>query len=523
MPHTFGIVGIPLRGRGPYDKPAPGSIINPQHPLAQGLSFYCPFNEIGSVNPLDSVARVPIAIQNAARIDPVGLFGGNQYDHLATLAGTAAALAVTDQYSIATKIFVPTSGSNNIKGIYTNGRLQFYRLSDDNIFFLTQSGVHPDYIYEGAQYIVGAGKNIHESIVGTRSGTTTNVYSQGVYKGGATNSTSTPAAAETAQIGGQGWGDTSAWNCWIHYLGIWKRALNPTEIAQLHWSPYQMFWEPGRRAIFVPSGGGGPVTWEEGGTVGVSASVSGAATVDLVGAGSVTGNAGMAGTATVELQGSGSLTVNTGVAGSATVDLAGSGSLTTQTGLAGAATVELQGSGTLTTNTGVSGTATVDLQGSGSVTVSTGLSGAATVDLAGAGTLTVSGTVAGLATVELQGAGTITVNAGLEGEWNAGELIWQEGGTITASSTVAGDATVELVGGGSITVNAGVAGEWDTGVVIHEEGGTITAQTGVAGIALVELQAAGEIDVEAGVAGSWSTPVTTPVSGYLGTYPTFSW
>lgn len=251
-------------------KPSPAARINPQHPLAQGMDA-CYVHEGSGIFRNAVLQTRGTALNNPTNtMTPLGVGatynGTDQASNVGTLAHSLTQLSVVlwtvrtatdegdywcDKYTMASDDRVwairsslasysnEASGATfatNISntGASSNLRVEHcpYNVSDGNLHSLgfTFTGNVVDLFADG-QF-----RTHYEIAIGTVSSLKNSTAAVGI---GAANIDTTPSGHIAATI---------------PLLIVASRVYNPTEIGQLHASPYQFFWEPGRRAIFVPMG-----------------------------------------------------------------------------------------------------------------------------------------------------------------------------------------------------------------------------------------------------------------------------
>ena len=138
----------------------------------------------------------------------------------------------------------------------------------------------------------------------------------------------------------------------------------------------------------VGAGQTSATTYNEGGTLALTHTLTGAATVQLVAVGQIGFLIGLTGTVFVDLAATGTIVFGTTLAGSAKTELVGAGQLDLVLSVAGVATNQLVGSGQLDTTFGVAGDSTVSLSGGGVIASTVVFSCASTVMLQASGQLT---------------------------------------------------------------------------------------------------------------------------------------
>lgn len=255
MAHGFGIVGIPKRGGGPLVKHAPDAVIDRQHPLAQGLlSAWVMSASYGST--IADRAGTTQGVLNGGNLSPVGYtpgasgfidLGTATRHHIQTFTTFARVFRTGSHISFSGVVHFGTSNSNE------NTRMIVGRSGGS-------AGGVSVYVYDTAwrsvalatdvalnqwSTVASIGKN------GTLLGAVNGVMDAGSASYGTVNYSSHTGPAQIGRYVSDSYPGV------IGDVYDYSRALNPTEIAQLHAQPYCFFWER-RKTIFVPVGAAPP-------------------------------------------------------------------------------------------------------------------------------------------------------------------------------------------------------------------------------------------------------------------------
>lgn len=260
---SFGIVGIPLRGRGPYEKPSPAARIDWQHQLAQGMVAAWDMRLAGArlLDKAKSSAHGTVVGGVSSGCGPHGqtsVFDGAAGSYVLLSNEPAFDFTATSSFSICawcTPALLAGSTRMLFNKWYDGTRAYYYAIGADGRQHIYNTGTGAGIGYFGTTYDTALGVVRFVSVtIASLAGA---FYRNGVSDGSFT-SAGLVANNMVPRIGADQ-GGNSPFSGSIDLLTVYGRALNPTEIAQLHYAPYQMFWEPGRRAIFVPMETGGRI------------------------------------------------------------------------------------------------------------------------------------------------------------------------------------------------------------------------------------------------------------------------
>lgn len=253
-------------------KPPPGSRINRGHPLAQGLSFYLPFNEQAGIPvPILSRGYTPAGVMSAVVWHPRGLLVPNDSltDQLRYSGDVGYGLPTAFGTVVVScrPAFSPTDGKEHGLLTFSGGGA-----------FSTAPGIDMMKWSDGNWYVgwVASGDfRIATSASGTfvaeqeclmaLTWDSANVVQRftinAVQIGVRTSAFSTGATASTTQgvirIGngefqhGVNNSEYSA-NGQIHWVGVWDRVLSDTELRGLMAEPYCFMAPPAPRGLYLP-------------------------------------------------------------------------------------------------------------------------------------------------------------------------------------------------------------------------------------------------------------------------------
>lgn len=252
----FGIIGVPKRGSGPLVKPAPGSVIATQHPLAQGLVGCWLFRQAGT-SYRDELGRNYLNSVSAHTKTPYGIYSPSAHANY-RLAGPAAGTAGFNTVAqTCTAIYYPIASPDSNATImatawYANGpgwKVEHATTPTANIRSIIISSGTPGTF--AASFTPQS-----RSVLSIRvTAATTALFENGVSKTSANTPGDYAAPANpltflgSPQPGGTVGG--------IEMGCLHNRSLNPSEIARLHAEPYCFFWTPAARTIFLPMEAGG--------------------------------------------------------------------------------------------------------------------------------------------------------------------------------------------------------------------------------------------------------------------------
>lgn len=249
-PRSFGIVGLPKRGVGPLTKPPPNAQIDWQHPLAQGLvgcwlldgTLFAPAKSrgghalgVGGLNSIYGKFSTGAAFNGSTAYytiaNPLAIEASSAFT-LTTLFRTASSGSGADFRSL---VGETSSAGNSLRLNYYNGEVVF-RIGGSSIQ-LTSGSI---FVGDG-DYLLSV----------TRLTSSLLAYIDGKNATLGNPSSSSGFTPKYIGVADQS-GLLRYWAGGIYAILQHSRQLNPNEIAQLHYSPYQFFWIPGARTIFLP-------------------------------------------------------------------------------------------------------------------------------------------------------------------------------------------------------------------------------------------------------------------------------
>lgn len=247
---------------------------------------------------------------------------------------------------------------------------------------------------------------------------------------------------------------------------------------------------------------------------------AGGAVVD--GDGSLTITVSLTGTASVDRNADGALSVTVTSVGTANVDRMGSGDRSVSVELSGTALLDVQVTGDTGITATITGTAAIDRSGEGSLGVAVGITGTASVDRAASGDLVVNAASQGSAFIEVATAGNLTVVFNGTGEAGGVNVT----GDLSVAAVISGTASVDRNALGDLTVmfngegeagGANASGDQSvtvlatgTALVEYALSGNLTTSVTFSGTSSVEYSATSILNVAVSITGTASVISSTP-------------
>jgi hypothetical protein len=254
MPCAFGIVGVPKRGFGPLTAPPQNAAVDWQHPLARGLTECSICNSLSPRNMVNGLALNAVGAAYGSVVLKVndgrtglGLDGslGNVWIRAYYADSHMGDITVFNKSFIPTfsslyKLFHLVS-SDGYDSLYVkhprSGQLDF-GAEEGNTWTAAQSANQT--IAENSWHTIaisGSGQSVACYVDGKKRALTSSNYA----------GQSDPYTQKHV-ICGYSEGDPVGYANALCY--VWRRVLVESELEQLHSSPYQLFWAPGKRSFF---------------------------------------------------------------------------------------------------------------------------------------------------------------------------------------------------------------------------------------------------------------------------------
>jgi len=247
MPHVFGIVGVPKRGFGPLTKPAPGSVIDWQHPLAQGLIGSYVF--IDTPYATNDVTKSKLtSLTGTPTVNNVGFVGSNtrlrdlneeplRVGREITLLADVVRISSTPGYQgIVEKRTYGSSAAIEYSCYWYNSKMHGNFGGSDK----TSTLDIPINVRQSVGVSFKEDADAISFIVG-RATDSQALYGDQIMDAG---------SAEFCI--GKVSNSSLYWSGYIASVFVWRRALQLGELQQASHSPYQFFYEPRKRVIFPP-------------------------------------------------------------------------------------------------------------------------------------------------------------------------------------------------------------------------------------------------------------------------------
>jgi hypothetical protein len=231
-----------------HTKPPASAALDPGHPLAQGLRAFWTFADGGRYDLHRGAVAEAVSPATFTGAHRQGAYATNTTGYLSV--ADSPNLNFTTPYTLACWV-LPLNDTDSFRGFINKegggGPGYYLGQNGTNIYFGHTVGNN-----EVQASGVVAGQAMH--VVGCFTGTGVTIRKNGVLLASGGNGTVFPqVTTNPVYIGKYGPGDAFAGH--ISDVGIWGRALTPTEQIALYERPYDLLWRP-RGWWFVPTAAG---------------------------------------------------------------------------------------------------------------------------------------------------------------------------------------------------------------------------------------------------------------------------